>query len=316
MTNTTSAGPNPALPNDPLWPRAASLFKATNITGLTDSIDVALLGVPAHTTSISSTNAHTTPDAIRQALLRYSTWSWEHRLDLGALSTADFGNIDEPDAGSAAGSFEGESRTAAAVAKLREHAALVIAIGGDNSVTYATAMGALGNSLETAGLITFDAHHDLRDGVSNGSPVRRLIEAGLNPKRIVQIGIADYSNSPEYAMRALELGITVIPRSELRSRSPQEVMKQAHAIAGAGGGNIHVDIDVDVCDRAVVPACPAAAPGGISADELRQFAYLAAANPMVVSMDITEIDASIDSEDGRTVRLAALLILEAMAGRF
>jgi formiminoglutamase len=31
-------------------------------------------------------------------------------------------------------------------------------------------------------------------------------------------------------------------------------------------------------------------------------------------MDITEIDATKDSEDGRTVRLAALLILEAIAG--
>jgi arginase family enzyme len=280
------------------------------------AVDVALLGVPAHLTSISSTNAHTTPDAIRQALLRYSTWSWEHRLDLGALTTADFGNIDEPDAGSLDGSFEGEARTISAVANLRAKAGFVIALGGDNSVTYAAAIGALAPDLSTAGLITFDAHHDLRNGVSNGSPVRRLIDAGLNPKRIVQIGIADYSNSPEYAVRALELGITVIPRSELRAKSPQEVMKQAHAIAGAGGGNIHVDIDVDVCDRAVVPACPAAAPGGISADELRQFAYLAAANPKVVSMDITEIDASIDSADGRTVRLAALLILEAMAGRF
>ena len=312
MTNAA----NSALANDPLWPRAATLFQPASITDLSNSIDVALLGVPAHLTSISSTNAHTTPDAIRQALLRYSTWSWEHRLDLGALNTADFGDIYEPDSGSATGTFEGESRTVVAVDKLRKHAGLVIALGGDNSVTYATAMGALGDDLESAGLITFDAHHDLRDGVSNGSPVRRLIEAGLNPNRIVQIGIADYSNSPEYAVRALELGITVIPRSELRGKSPQEVMKQAHAIAGAGGGSIHVDIDVDVCDRAFVPACPAAAPGGISADELRQFAYLAGANPKVVSMDITEIDASIDSVDGRTVRLAALLILEAMAGRF
>ena len=316
MTNAGSANHQTPLPNDPLWPRAAQLFSPAALLQGGSPVDVALLGVPAHLTSITSTNAHTTPDAIRQALLRYSTWSWEHRLDLGALTAADFGNIDEPDAGSADGTFDGEARTVAAVSQLRTRAGLVIALGGDNSVTFATAMGALGSNLETAGLITFDAHHDLRDGVNNGSPVRRLIEAGLNPKRIVQIGIADFSNSPEYAMRALELGITVIPRSELRTKSPQEVMKQAHAIAGSGGGDIHVDIDVDVCDRAVVPACPAAAPGGISADELRQFAYLAASNPKVVSIDITEIDASIDAQDGRTVRLAALLILEALAGRF
>jgi formiminoglutamase len=78
--------------------------------------------------------------------------------------------------------------------------------------------------------------------------------------------------------------------------------------------SIHVDIDVDVCDRSVVPACPAAAPGGISADELRQFALLAGKTKKVTSLDITEIDATIDSEDQRTVRLAALLILEAATG--
>jgi formiminoglutamase len=78
--------------------------------------------------------------------------------------------------------------------------------------------------------------------------------------------------------------------------------------------SIHVDFDVDVCDRSVVPACPAAAPGGISADELRQFALLTGKANKVTSLDITEIDSTIDSDDQRTVRLAALLILEAATG--
>jgi formiminoglutamase len=34
----------------------------------------------------------------------------------------------------------------------------------------------------------------------------------------------------------------------------------------------------------------------------------------VRALDITEIDAAIDSDDQRTVRLAALLVLEAAAG--
>jgi formiminoglutamase len=84
-------------------------------------------------------------------------------------------------------------------------------------------------------------------------------------------------------------------------------------IAGADGP-VHVDLDVDVCDRSVVPACPAAAPGGISAYEIRQAARLLAADPRVRGIDITEIDATKDSEDGRTVRLGALLILESIAG--
>jgi arginase family enzyme len=141
--------------------------------------------------------------------------------------------------------------------------------------------------------------------------VRRLIDAGLSGKKVVQIGIADFSNSPEYALRAKEYGITVIPRSELRGANLSEIWNRA---TGVAGDRIHVDFDMDVCDRSVVPACPAAAPGGISADEIRQFAFLAGSTKSVHSMDITEIDVSKDSEDGRTVRLAALVILEAIAG--
>ena len=52
----------------------------------------------------------------------------------------------------------------------------------------------------------------------------------------------------------------------------------------------------------------------ISADELRQFAFLAGASRSVIGADITEIDSAKDSEDERTVRLAALAILEMIAG--
>jgi arginase family enzyme len=270
--------------------------------------DISVFGVPAHKTSISKSGAHKTPAAIRKALLRYSTYNATRRLDIATLKIKDHGDVKSPD------SLEGEQRTSSLAAKASANTPLTIALGGDNSITFAVARGVFGSDLSNAGLITLDAHHDLRDGISNGSPVRRLIEAGLNPKRIVQIGIADFSNSAAYARRAQDLGIHVVPRSELRKRSIESIWAEAIAIAGAGGAGIHVDFDMDVCDRSVVPACPAAAPGGISADELRQFAYLAGYSSLVKSLDITEVDATADAPDGRTVRLSALVLLEAAAG--
>ena len=288
------------LKEDAAWPRAAAWLKAD--AGA--KADLALLGVPANLTSISATGANATPDAIRQALLRYSLQSSAGSLE--QLRAIDAGNIENPD--------QNEAATITKVAELRARTDLVLALGGDNSVTYATALGAFGDELGQAGLITFDAHHDIRHGVSNGSPVRRLIEAGLNPQRIVQIGINDFSNSPAYAKEAAELGIHVIHRDELETRALADVMAEAFGVAGSGGGPIHVDIDVDVCDRSFVPACPAAAPGGITAYQLRKLARLAAAHPRVKSIDVTEIDATADSADGRTVRLGALMVLEAAAG--
>ena len=291
------------MSEDALWPRAATWLQSSSANA-----DISVFGVPAHKTSISKTGAHKTPAAIRRALLRYSTYNATRRIDIATLKVKDHGDVKSPD------SLEGEQRTSSLAATASAKTPLTIALGGDNSVTFAVARGVFGADLSNAGLITLDAHHDLRDGISNGSPVRRLIEAGLNPKRIVQIGIADFSNSAAYAQRAQDLGIHVVPRSELRRRSIENIWAEAISIAGAGGAGIHVDFDMDVCDRSVVPACPAAAPGGISADELRQFAYLAGFSSMVKSLDITEVDATADSPDGRTVRLSALVVLEAAAG--
>ncbi len=282
------------LPHDPLWPRASSVITAHDGS----RVDALIVGVPASATSISETGADATPGAIRKALAKYSLAHSDSRVKLEKVKIADAGDVISPDID--------EDATISLLRSAQLKSTLLIALGGDNSITYATHMGS-----EATGLITLDAHYDLRDGISNGSPVRRLIEAGLSGKRVVQIGIADFSNSPEYAARAKEYGITVIPRSELRGANLPEIWSRALAIAG---DRIHVDFDMDVCDRSVVPACPAAAPGGISADEIRQFAFLAGSSKSVISMDITEIDSTKDSDDERTARLAALVILEAIAG--
>ncbi len=290
------------LPHDPKWKRANTLFSSPD-----QSADIALVGVPAHKGSISPTNADQTPDAIRSALARYSTYSTSQGVDLSGQSFIDLGNIDSPDGP------QGIARVGAFTSGLLAKHKLIIALGGDNSITYSVASG-LWPDLSKIGLITFDAHHDLRDGQSNGSPVWQLIQAGLPGKNIVQIGIADFANSAEYSQRAKENGITVFSRAQLREMTMAEVLKKALNIAGADGREIYVDLDVDVCDRSVVPACPAAMPGGISADELRQAALLLGADKRVRAIDITEIDAAADSDDQRTVRLAALLVLEAATG--
>nr|BFF12195.1 hypothetical protein GCM10025699_34980 [Microbacterium flavescens] len=92
-------------------------------------------------------------------------------------------------------------------------------------------------------------------------------------------------------------------------------MAEALEIAGADGGTVHLDIDVDVCDRSVAPGCPASVPGGLAAWELRALVRAAASDPRLRSADIVEVDATADAPDGRTVRLAALCVLELLAGK-
>ena len=290
------------LSHDENWPRANTLFTA----GLNAS-DFALIGIPAHKSSLSPTSANLTPTAIREALARYSTFAGSTKTDLTKLAMVDLGDVTDPDFA------DGEAKVAAAVENLLASHKLVMALGGDNSITYSVARG-LWRDLSNVGVITFDAHHDLRDGQSNGSPIWRLIEAGLPGKNIVQIGSSDFANSAAYSKRAEDNGITVIDRAMMRSQSIEKIVTDALAIAGANGREIYVDVDVDVCDRSVAPACPASVPGGITADEIRNAVRLVAKDSRVRAIDITEIDAALDTPDQRTIRLAALLVLEAAAG--
>lgn len=282
---------------DPLWPRAGDWPAPTG-----GSVDLGLIGLPTSTTSLSASNAHETPDAVRGALRFYSEFF--HEASGAALAFADWGNVSNPDADEAA----------AIDAVAATTARLLVALGGDNAATVPAALGIWGDRIGTAGLITLDAHYDLRDGVSNGSPVRRLIEAGLAGTRVVQVGIQDFANSPEYAARARDYGITVISRDEVSNRPMADVMAEALTLASSAGGPVHVDFDVDVCDRAVAPACPASVPGGISAFELRAAVRAVSKHSSVESIDFTEVDATKDVADQRTVRLVALCVLEAAAG--
>lgn len=292
--------------DDPWWPRAASLL------GAPGPCDVGVLGVPAFRTSLSATGAHATPDAVRAALARFSTWSIDHGVDVSRLTWADFGNVLDPDGP------DGEARTYEQVLNAVTHSRLLTIIGGDNSLTYAAAMGAWRGDARNGGLITVDAHHDVRDPIngheSNGSPVRRLLEAGLPGERVVQIGISEFANSRFYYERVRDAGVRIVTRHELRERGVREVMREALERVGDAPAGAYVDLDVDVCDRSVAPGCPASVPGGITADELRRIAYRAAEHPAVRAIDITEIDASADAPDQRTVRLGALLLLESALG--
>src|SRR5678815_5505390 len=95
---------------------------------------------------------------------------------------------------------------------------LTLLIGGNNAVTRPAAL-ALDLPLDKVGLITLDAHFDMRDldqGLSNGNPVRALIEDGLPGRNIAQIGLASFANTAEMHRDALAAGNLVVSMEEVR----------------------------------------------------------------------------------------------------
>jgi formiminoglutamase len=290
-------------PRDPLWTRASQWLQAG--PGVRP-VDVAVLGIPTFKTSTWPTNAHLTPWAVRVALDHYSTWSASHEVDLDRVAPLDMGDVPNPDVD--------EDAVVQAAAGAAAVSRLVVALGGDNSAAYGLARGLFGANLSSAGVILLDSQQDIRDGVNNSASIRRLVEAGVVPNRIVQVGVADWANSHYYAERAKTWGVRVMSREEVARRGVTSCMRDALDLASRGGGGVLVDLDFDVCDRAAAPACPASIPGGLSALEVREAAFVAGQHQAVRSLLVSEIDASADGADGRTVRLAALCLLEACAG--
>lgn len=284
-----------SLHNDQNWLRAGNWFSTIG----TDA-DLAILGVGASKSALTPNKAYETPAAIREALFKYSTYKASLNIELSSSKALDLGDVSNAD---------DQTITTKEIAIHLPKSKVLILLGGDNSITFSGVSALADGNFEDIGLITLDAHHDVRDGISNGSPIRQLIEAGLPGQNIVQIGISDFANSKIYADRVSDYGIEVIHRRKFDQMKIIEIAAEALAKLSHCTA-IYLDIDIDVCDRSVVPAAPAAVPGGLTADQLRELVFELSKSKKLNLFDITEIDASIDSADQRTSRLAALCILE------
>jgi arginase family enzyme len=191
---------------------------------------------------------------------------------------------------------------------------LLVLLGGDNLLTW-PAVQALSSDLSRVGLLTLDAHHDVRGfhaGPTNGTPVRGLLEAGLRGDNVVQVGIAELTNSREYRTWCAERAVRVVPIADCRSQLGEVVRAELDRLATRCDW-VYVDLDVDVVDRAFVPGCPGARPGGLLPHDLLAAAVEAGRHPSVRAVDVVEVDAAADVNDV-TVQLAAMCLLSVAAG--
>jgi formiminoglutamase len=170
--------------------------------------------------------------------------------------------------------------------------------------------------LARIGLLTLDAHHDLRDtdpGLTNGNPIRALLEDGLPGANVAQIGIQPFANSADYSAVAVEAGIHVVTAEQVRAAGIKVVMREALAKLEQVSDAIYVDLDVDVLDRAFAPASPGSRPGGLTPMEVQQAMRLCGAHPKVRAMDVVEVDPERDVADV-TVMAAASFVLHFASG--
>lgn len=297
------------MSEDPNWPRASAWLAGDHQPDPAGRLVV--LGAPLRLGSITPGRCDLAPAAIRNALERFSTYDVETGGDVRRLGAHDLGDLDLADSKPE----DALDPISEAVRKGLPDGDAVILLGGDNSVTRPGVRG-IGDPLDRAGLLTLDAHFDLRDlgeGLSNGNPVRALLQDGLPGENVVQIGIQPFANSAAYAQVARDAGITVLTIDAIRMRGIEAVVLESLGRLAERCDAIYVDLDLDVLDRAFVPATPGSRPGGLTPWEVRRAAYLCGRDPTVRALDLVEIDPTKDVAD-TTVLVAAACLLSFASG--
>ena len=285
------------------WPNLAELL----VTG--GSAPIGFLGAPLAAGSVTPGGCDRAPALLRQTLKRIGRYDVETGRSL-STPVRDRGDVtvDGLTIEEATGPIK-----AAAAASLADHRLTLLA-GGNNAITRPAVL-ALGAPLERVGLITLDAHFDMREldeGLGNGNPVRALMDDGLPGRNIAQVGIASFANSEKMHRDALAAGNLVVTMGEIRRDGIDSALDRAIGHV-AHCDAIVVDCDIDVIDRSQMPGAPGARPGGMAVADFFSAVRALAGVERVRLIDLTEWDPPLDSTD-LSALTAARWLAECVAG--
>lgn len=286
------------------WPNLAELLIADD-----SDVPIGLIGAPLVAGAVTPSKYDQAPQRLRQSLKRIGRYDVEMGRSV-FTAVRDRGDLDI----SQLGIEQATDPIREAVARSVGDHALTLLVGGHNAITRPAVL-AFDMPLDRIGLITLDAHFDMREldeGLSNGNPVRALMKDGLPGKNIAQIGLASFANTEKMHRDALSAGNLVISIDEVRRDGIRAAVDQAtdhlaHCDA------IVVDCDIDVIDRSQMPGAPGARPGGMSAADFFWAVRAFAGIKRVRLIDLTEWDPSIDSTD-LSALTAARWLGECIAG--
>jgi formiminoglutamase len=288
-----------------------SWFSAADLLTDDASAPVALVGAPLGLGSITPGRCDLAPAAVRAALKRMSVYDLETETEFSSLRVFDRGDADIADLEPAASL----APLMAVIAPLTKAHGITIVLGGNNAVTR-PCVHALDPTLKRVGVLTLDAHFDLRDtdcGLTNGNPIQALLEDGLSGAHIAQIGLLPFANTKKAHEKAKTAGIYVATAAACRAQGLKAIAENALARLAARCELIHVDFDIDVIERAAMPGAPGARPGGVTPQEFFDATRLICAHPKVRSVDLTEFDPSLDVASISALT-AARWVCEVLAG--
>lgn len=194
-------------------------------------------------------------------------------------------------------------RITGAARAIAERGALMVAIGGDHSISYP-----LGRGMESCGpfdVVHVDAHTDFLDELdgsrlTGASQLRRLAELPF-VGTVTALGVRNVDRAEVDGMRAL--GGRWATTLDVLERGAEEVVGTVVPEAD----RLYVSIDLDVLDAAVAPGHSLPEPGGLGYRELRAILAAVARRGRVIGFDVVELNPARDPS-GATARVATWIV--------
>ncbi len=314
--------------NDLLWPAPRTFFGTPRSDDLSElDTQVAFVGVPYDAGTLQPWIR--TGQSAGPASLRHNSWNtfdyvwppgappgdgaagWFDIEDgntyLNGVTMADVGDV----AITGADTHGNLSRISDVVRRVAERGALVVAVGGDHSISFP-----VGRGMEPVGsfdVVHFDAHPDFADEYwgsrfTHGSQLRRLSELPF-VRTISAIGLRNCPKEEFDDMR--REGVRIATSRQVLEEGAAEIVQRVVPESD----RIYVSIDIDVLDLPLVPGTTLPEPGGLSYGALREGLAAVAAKGRIVGFDIVELNPPYDA-NGATSRITAWLVTHFLSAIF
>lgn len=172
-------------------------------------------------------------------------------------------------------------------------------IGGDHACPQGLMQALAEKTPGGFGILHFDAHHDLRvayEGFtySHASIFYNVMSSYKEVKKIVQVGIRDYSRDERNYMESLRAdsrGQCFYGRDIFRMKAEGKTFQSiAKEIVQALPERVYISFDIDGLDPSYCPSTGTPVPGGLSYDEACFILEeLAASGKRVIGFDLCEV---------------------------
>ena len=298
----------------PHWSGINTFLRAPYVEDVRDvgKYDAAVVGAPFDVGATYRSGTRFGPQGIRRISALYSTYSFEHGVDLReSLRLCDLGDIVCP-----ANVTKSHDQITKGIAHILDAGTMPIILGGDHSIGYPTARGVAECVEGNVGIIHLDRHVDTQekdmDEIMHTCPWFHATNIpNCPPANLVQLGIGGWQSPRAGVKHGRSMRTTILTVDDIAEVGIDKTVEIALEVAWKGASAVFLSVDIDCVDAGFVPGTGWPEPGGLLPREMLGILHGVAAEG-VVGMEVCEVSPPYDISD-ITSLLAARSIVDVLA---